>query len=137
MDKNLLTETILTTNSISDCETYVLASQIGAAIGAIAKSVVTWLGTGALLLIGVVMTMVTYEGGLIIVHPVSAQTNSTTTITGNMTILMMDLASFHLKMADDLLTGGNIEAALDQINPAEIQLSLLNMDSQKTAINQT
>jgi len=32
---------------------------------------------------------------------------------------------------------GNTEAALDQINLAEIQLSLLNMDSQETSINQT
>jgi type III secretory pathway component EscT len=50
---------------------------------AIAKSVVTWLSIAALLLIGVVITMVIYEAGLIIVHPVSAQTNSTTTTTGN------------------------------------------------------
>ena len=49
----------------------------------------------------------------------------------------MDLASFHLKTVDELLTEGNIEAVLDQINLAEIQLSLLNMDSHKIAINQT
>jgi hypothetical protein len=32
---------------------------------------------------------------------------------------------------------GNTEAALDQINLAEIQLSLLNMGPQETAMNQT
>ena len=32
----------------------------------------------------------------------------------------MDLASFHLKTVDELLTEGNIEAVLDQINLAEI-----------------
>ena len=46
--------------------------------------------------------MVIYEGGLIIVHPVSAQTSSTPTIPGNMTIPMMDSASLHLKTADEL-----------------------------------
>ena len=49
----------------------------------------------------------------------------------------MKSASFHLRAADRLLTEGNTEAALDQINLAEIQLSLLNMGSQETATNQT
>lgn len=99
---------------------------------------VAWLSTAAVLLIGVVViTMVIYEGGLIIVHPVSAQTSGAPTTPGNMTAPMMDSASFHLKTADELLTEGNTEAALDQINLAEIQLSLLNMDSQETAMNQT
>jgi hypothetical protein len=74
---------------------------------------VTWLSTAALLLIGVVITMVIYEGGLVIVHPVSAQASTTHTTPGNMTIPMMDSASFYLKTADELLTKGNIEAALD------------------------
>jgi hypothetical protein len=54
-----------------------------------------------------------------------------------MTVPVMDSASFHLKTADELLTEGKIEVALDQINLAEIQLSLVNMDSQETATNQT
>jgi hypothetical protein len=54
-----------------------------------------------------------------------------------MTAPMMESASFHLRTANRLLMDGNTEAALDQINLAEIQLSLLNMDSQETSINQT
>jgi hypothetical protein len=53
-----------------------------------------------------------------------------------MTAPMMESASFHLRTANRLLMDGNTEAALDQINLAEIQLSLLNMDSQETSINQ-
>jgi hypothetical protein len=53
-----------------------------------------------------------------------------------MTAPMMESTSFHLRAADRLLTEGNTEAALDQINLAEIQLSLLNMGSQETT-NQT
>jgi hypothetical protein len=101
------------------------------------QTLVACLSTAAVLLVGVVITMVIYEGGLIIAHPVSAQTSSTPSTPGNMTVPMMESASFHLKTADELLTEGNIGAALDQINLAEIQLSLLNMDSQETAMNQT
>ena len=54
-----------------------------------------------------------------------------------MTAPMMESASFHLQAADRLLMEGNSEAALDQINLAEIQLSLLNMGFQETSMNQT
>ncbi|MDQ3970239.1 MAG: hypothetical protein M3227_00955 [Thermoproteota archaeon] len=50
----------------------------------------------------------------------------------------MKSASFHLRAAADrLLMDGNTDAALNQINLAEIQLSLLNMDPQETSTNQT
>lgn len=68
-----------------------------------------------------------------IIYPVTAQT----TDTQNMTAPMMESARFHLKAADELLTEGNTEDALDQINLAEIQLSLLNMGSQEISMNQT
>jgi hypothetical protein len=54
-----------------------------------------------------------------------------------MTAPMMESASFHLKAADRLLMDGNTDAALDQINLAEIQLSLLNMGPRETLTNQT
>ena len=60
-----------------------------------------------------------------------------TTDTENMTAPMMESARFHLKAADELLMKGDTTAALDQINLAEIQLSLLNMDFQETSMNQT
>lgn len=49
----------------------------------------------------------------------------------------MKSASFHQRAADRLLMDGNTDAALNQINLAEIQLSLLNMDPQETSTNQT
>ena len=54
-----------------------------------------------------------------------------------MTTSMMESASFHLKADDRLLMNGNREAALDQVNLAEIQLALLNMGSQEASTNQT
>ena len=68
-----------------------------------------------------------------IIYPATAQT----TDTENMTAPMMESARFHLKAADELLMKGDSTAALDQINLAEIQLSLLNMDFQETSMNQT
>ena len=68
-----------------------------------------------------------------IIYPATAQT----TDTENMTAPMMESARFHLKAADELLMEGDTTAALDQINLAEIQLSLLNMGFQETSMNQT
>lgn len=68
-----------------------------------------------------------------IIYPATAQT----TDTENMTAPMMESARFHLKAADELLMKGDTTAALDQINLAEIQLSLLNMGTQETSMNQT
>lgn len=68
-----------------------------------------------------------------IIYPATAQT----TDTENMTAPMMESARFHLKAADELLMKGDSTAALDQINLAEIQLSLLNMGFQETSMNQT
>jgi hypothetical protein len=65
--------------------------------------------------------------------PVLAQTNTNVNMTGP----MMDSARFHLRAADELLTKGDTMAAAEQINLAGIQLSLLNMDSRETTINQT
>ena len=65
------------------------------------------------------------------------QATAQTTDTQNMTAPMMESARFHLKAADELLMKGDTTAALDQINLAEIQLSLLNMGFQETSMNQT
>jgi DNA-binding protein Fis len=69
----------------------------------------------------------------VIIYPATAQD----TDTENMTAPMMESARFHLKAADELLMKGDTTAALDQINLAEIQLSLLNMGFQETSMNQT
>src|ERR671918_1299206 len=84
-----------------------------------------------MLLIGIIISVFSSEFTAII-----PQATAQTTGTGNMTAPMMESARFHLKAADELLTEGNTEDALDQINLAEIQLSLLNMGSQ-TSMNQT
>ena len=101
------------------------------------QSLMVCLCIAAVLLLGVVVVITTEIDGdeLVIIRSTSAQTSPTSP--GNMTAPMMESTSFHLRAADRLLMDGNTDAALDQINLAEIQLSLLNMDSQETSTNQT
>jgi hypothetical protein len=84
-------------------------------------------------IMGIIVSLIT--NGIVdgMDDPVLAQTNTNVNMTGP----MMDSARFHLRAADELLTRGDTMAAADQINLAGIQLSLLNMDSQETTINQT
>ena len=82
---------------------------------------------------GIIILMVTNGIIVAIDNPVLAQTKTN----GNMTGPMMDSARFHLRAADELLMRGDTKSAVDQINLAELQLSLLNMGSQETTINQT
>ena len=92
-----------------------------------------YLSIVAALLLGVVDAVITTEidgGKFVIVRSALAQTASTSSGSMNMTTPMMESASFHLRTADRLLMDGNTDAALNQINLAEIQLSLLNMDPQ-------
>jgi len=88
--------------------------------------------TITVLLIGSVISVSNNEFTAII-----PQATAQATSTGNMTAPMMESARFHLKAADALLVKGDITAALDQTNLAEIQLSLLNMGSQETSMNLT
>jgi hypothetical protein len=91
-----------------------------------------YLETVTILSLGIVISTLSSEFTAII-YPATAQT----TDTENMTAPMMESARFHLKAADELLMKGDTTAALDQINLAEIQLSLLNMGFQGTSMNQT
>lgn len=88
--------------------------------------------TVTVLLLGIVISILNSDF-IAIIYPATAQT----TDTENMTAPMMESARFHLKAADELLMKGDTTAALDQINLAEIQLSLLNMGFQETSMNQT
>jgi hypothetical protein len=101
------------------------------------QSLMVCLCIAAVLLLGLVVVITTEIDGdeLVIIRSTSAQTSPTSP--GNMTAPMMESTSFHLRAADRLLMEGNTDAALDQINLAEIQLSLLNMDSQETSTDQT
>lgn len=104
------------------------------------KNSVVYLSIVAALLLGVVVVVITTEidgGKFVIVRSALAQTASTSSGSMNMTTPMMESASFHLRTADRLLMDGNTNAALDQVNLAEIQLSLLNMGPQETSTNQT
>jgi hypothetical protein len=99
-----------------------------------------YLSIAAALLLGIVVVVITTEideSEFVIVRSALAQTASTSSGNMNMTTPMMESASFHLMAADRLLMDGNTDAALDQGNLAEIQLSLLNMGPQETTINQT
>ncbi|HKI08888.1 MAG TPA: hypothetical protein VKA09_10865 [Nitrososphaeraceae archaeon] len=101
-----------------------------------AQSLMVCLSVAVVLLLGVVVITTEIDvGELVIIHSTFAQ--ASTTNSGNMTTPMMESTSFHLKAADRLLMDGNTEAALDQINLAEIQMSLLNMGPQETSVNQT
>jgi hypothetical protein len=101
-----------------------------------AQSLMVCLSVAVVLLLGVVVITTEIDvSELVIIRSTFAQ--ASTTNSGNMTIPMMESARFHLKAADRLLMDGNTEAALDQINLAEIQLSLLNMDPQEISVNQT
>ena len=96
------------------------------------------LSVAVVLLLEVVVIVTEMErDGLVIIHPIMAQTSPISSGNMNMTAPMMESAGFHLKAADRLLMDGNTDAALDQINLAEIQLSLLNMGHRGTLTNQT
>jgi hypothetical protein len=102
-----------------------------------AQSLMVCLSVTAALLLGVVIIMELERNGLVIIHPTMAQTSPTSSGNMNMTAPMMESASFHLKAAERLLMDGNTDAALDQVNLAEIQLALLNIGPQDTLTNQT
>jgi len=84
------------------------------------------------LLIGIMISVSSSE-----FTPIIPQATAQAASAENMTAPMMESARFHLKAADALLVKGDITAALDQTNLAEIQLSLLNMGSQETSMNPT
>jgi hypothetical protein len=87
----------------------------------------------AVLVIGITISVsISSEFSVIIPKAIAQTTNP-----GNMTTPMLESARFHLKAADALLINGDKTAALNQINLAEIQLSLLNMSSQGTSMNPT
>jgi hypothetical protein len=102
-----------------------------------AQSLMVCISVVAVLLLGVVIAAEMNKGDLAIIHSTVAQTSPTSSGNMNMTAPMMESASFHLEAADRLLMDGNTDAALDQINLAEIQLSLLNMGPRETLTNQT
>jgi hypothetical protein len=99
-----------------------------------------YLSIVAALLLGVVVVVITTEidgGKFVNVRSALAQTAPTSSGNMNMTTPMIESTSFHLNAADRLLMDGNTDAALDQVNLAEIQLSLLNMGPQEISTNQT
>jgi hypothetical protein len=102
-----------------------------------AQSLMVCFSITAALLLGVAITMELERNVLVIIHPTMAQPSPTSSGNMNMTAPMMESASYHLKAADRLLMEGNTDAALDQVNLAEIQLALLNIGPQERLTNQT
>ena len=94
------------------------------------KTVDAFIGSGLLLIAGMITTIIPGFN----IYEVVAQTSTS----GNMTGVMMGSTRFHLNTANELLAKGDTEGALDQIKLAELQLSLLDMNSEgANAMNQT
>ena len=62
-----------------------------------------------------------------ITTPVVAQQNRQTSTKGNMSSVMMESVRMHLKAADKAMSGGNPGIALEQMNLAQMQLSMTGM----------
>jgi hypothetical protein len=77
----------------------------------------------------VISTLVVSTIGAFAIHPVYAQTN---TSSGNMTDAMVSLARFHLKAADTALTNGNNTAALHELTLAQLQVLMFGMKTMGT-----
>ena len=61
------------------------------------------------------------------IYPVYAQTNS-----NNMSSSMIESARMHIRAADKALASGNATGALDQVNFAQMQLSMMGMKNMGT-----
>jgi hypothetical protein len=59
--------------------------------------------------------------------PVVAQQNKPTNTNTSMSSVMMESARMHLKAADKAMSGGNSGIALEQMNLAQMQLSMIGM----------
>jgi hypothetical protein len=86
---------------------------------------------GIYLTIPFLIVMATMHGFTI--YPVSAQTTKTSS---NMTSAMMASASLHLKLADQAIKNGNTKEAFNQLNLAQLQLSMSEMRAAGT-LNET
>ena len=62
-----------------------------------------------------------------ITTPVLAQQNNQTSTKGNMSSVMMESVRMHLKAADNAMSRGNPGIALEQMNLAQMQLSMIGM----------
>lgn len=62
-----------------------------------------------------------------IATPVVAQQNRPTNTNTSMSSVMMESARMHLKAADKAMSGGNAGIALEQMNMAQMQLSMIGM----------
>ena len=62
-----------------------------------------------------------------ITTPVVAQQNNQTSTKGNMSSVMMESVRMHLKAADNAMSRGNAGIALEQMNLAQMQLSMIGM----------
>jgi hypothetical protein len=68
----------------------------------------------------------------ILAIPVLAQQNMTTIKNGSMSSVMMESVRMHLKSVDKALSTGNLSNALEQMNLAQFQLSMMGMKNMGT-----
>ncbi|MFZ0326207.1 MAG: hypothetical protein WAL66_02785 [Nitrososphaeraceae archaeon] len=62
-----------------------------------------------------------------IMTPVIAQLNGPKNANTNMSSVMMESVRMHLKAADKAMSAGNASAALEQMNMAQMQISVMGM----------
>jgi hypothetical protein len=71
-----------------------------------------------------------------IMTPAIAQLNGPKNANTNMSSVMMESARMHLKAADKAMSAGNASAALEQMNMARMQISVMGMKNMG-AMNQS
>jgi hypothetical protein len=85
----------------------------------------------ALAAVSILIITFTATNGLVI-YPVSAQMNNSSSNKTSMDLAMAALAKIHLMAADRALMNGNTTAAFNQMNLAYLQLSMLGMKEMDT-----
>jgi hypothetical protein len=88
------------------------------------------------IVIAIMIIMVEFITNNIALSPVHAQQTSEVADNSNMGSAMIASARMHLMDANKALTTGNTSAALEQLNLAQLQISMMGMKTM-TTLNQT
>lgn len=88
------------------------------------------------IVVAIMIIMVEFITNNIALSPVRAQQTSEVADNSNMSSAMIASARMHLMDANKALTTGNTSAALEQLNLAQLQISMMGMKTM-TTLNQT
>ena len=88
------------------------------------------------IVVAIMIIMVEFMTNNIALSPVRAQQTSEVADNSNMSSAMIASARMHLMDANKALTTGNTSAALEQLNLAQLQISMMGMKTM-TTLNQT